>query len=137
MRTKFLLIFVTLLFSISRSGARQSDVIDVLAKYFSAADASKISSMFSSTLELDIISEEDLYSKAQAEQILRDFFSKNKPVSVKIVHRLNSNPSFKLAVFAMGTSKEKFRVTISLNSHDDGFLIKQIRIEYDKQQQLQ
>ena len=137
MRTRLLLICVSLIFSISTARAQQSDVIDVLAKYFAAADASKISSMFSSTLELDILSEEDLHSKAQAELIMRDFFSKNKPVSVKIIHRLVSNPDFKLAVFLMSTSQDKFRVSLSLSSNDDGFLIKQIRIEYDKQQQLQ
>lgn len=137
MRTRLLLILVSLFYSISTTSAQQSDVIDVLAKYFSAADAPKISSMFSSTLELDILSEEDLHSKAQAELIMRDFFSKNKPVSIKIIQRLSSNPDYKLAVFLMSTSKDKFRVSISLSSNDEGFLIKQIRIEYDKQEQLQ
>ena len=137
MRTKLLLIFVSLLFSISTASAQQIDVIDVLAKYFNSADASKISTYFSSTLELDILSEENVHSKAQAELIMRDFFSKNKPASVKILHRLSSNPNYKLAVFGMSTSKDKFRISISLSSNDDGFLIKQIRIEYDKPQQLQ
>lgn len=136
MRTRLLLIFVSLLFSISTASAQQSDVIDLLAKYFNIADAPKISAMFSSTLELDILSEENLHSKAQAELILRDFFSKNQPVSVKIIHRLSSNPNYKLAVFLMSTFKDKFRVSISLSSDGEGFLIKQIRIEHDKQQQL-
>lgn len=132
MRTKLILIFVSLLYSISTASAQQQDVIDTLAKFFNTADASKISTLFSSTLELDILAEENLYSKAQAELIMRDFLSKNKPLSVKIIHRLLSNPNYKLAVLSMATIKDKFRVSISLSSNDESFLIKQIRIEYDK-----
>ena len=132
MRTKLILIFVSLLYSISTASAQQQDVIDTLAKFFNTADASKISTLFSSTLELDILAEENLYSKAQAELIMRDFLSKNKPLSVKIIHRLLSNPNYKLAVLSMATIKDKFRVSISLSTNDESFLIKQIRIEYDK-----
>ena len=133
MRRKLILIFVFLLYSISTTSAQQRDVIDTLAKYFNITDASKISSLFLSTLELDILGEENLYSKAQAELIMRDFFSKNKPLSVKIIHRLHSNPNYKLAVLSMATIKDKFRVSISLSSNNESFLIKQIRIEYDEQ----
>ena len=133
MRRKLILIFVFLLYLISTASAQQRDVIDTLAKYFNTTDASKISSLFLSTLELDILGEENLYSKAQAELIMRDFFSKNKPLSVKIIHRLHSNPNYKLAVFSIATIKDKFRVSISLSSNNESFLIKQIRIEYDKQ----
>ena len=132
MRTKLILIFVSLLYSISTASAQQQDVIDTLAKFFNTADASKISTLCSSTLELDILAQENLYSKAQAELIMRDFLSKNKPLSVKIIHRLLSNPNYKLAVLSMATIKDKFRVSISLSSNDESFLVKQIRIEYDK-----
>lgn len=133
MRTKLFSLFVCLIMSMSVASAQQSDVFDSLAKYFSTSDAPKISALFSSTLELNILSEENVYSKAQAEQIMRDFFSKNEPASVKIIHRLNSNPNFKLAVFSMATAKDKFRISISVSSNADAFLVKQIRIEYDKQ----
>lgn len=132
MRLRLILIFVSLFYSISTASAQQQDVIDTLAKFFNTAEASKISSLFSSTLELDILGEENLYSKAQAELILRDFFSKNKPISVKIIHRLHSNPNYRLAVLSMATTEDKFRVSLSLSNNDESFLIKQIRIEYDK-----
>jgi hypothetical protein len=133
MRTKFLLIIVSFFSSLLTARSQQTDVIDALARYFSASDAQKVSAYFSSTLELNILSEENVYSKAQAEQIMRDFFSKNKPVSIKIVHRLSSNPNYKLAVFSMVTAKDKFRVSISLGSSGETFLVKEIRIEHDKQ----
>ncbi len=125
-----LIVFLTIL---TAAKTKQAADIDVLAKYFTAGDAQKVSEYFSSTLELNILSEENLYSKPQAEQIIRDFFSKNKPVSVKIIHRLISNPNYKLAVLSMVTAKDKFRVTISLSSNGERFLIKEMRIEYEKE----
>lgn len=133
MRTKLLLMVVSLFISISAVSAQQIDEVDTLAKYFRNSDSPNLSTLFSSTLELNILSEENLYSKAQAEQIIRDFFSKNKPVSVQIVHRLGSNPNYKLAVFSLATGKDNFRISISLSNDGERFLIKQIRIEYTKQ----
>ncbi|WP_170878352.1 DUF4783 domain-containing protein [Daejeonella lutea] len=133
MRAKFFLLVVFLLMGVSNSGAQQTDLIDSLARYFRAADAAKIADEFSSKLQLNILDEESVYSNAQAEQIMRDFLSKNKPVSVKIISRLSSNPSYKLAVLSMVTGKDKFRISISLSSSGTRFLIKEMRIEYDKQ----
>lgn len=127
------MIFVSLLIGSLKLQAQQSDLIDAIAKYFRTSDAAKISGEFSSTLQLNILSEESVHSKAQAEQIIRDFFSKNKPVSVKIIHRLTSNPNYKLAVLSMLTAKEKFRISITLSSSGNRFLIKEMRIEEDKQ----
>lgn len=133
MRTKLFLILVSLLIGVPNAKAQQPDIIDVVAKHIRASDASKVSAQFSSVLQLNILSEENVYSKAQAQQILRDFFSKNKPVSVKIIHRLGSNPNYKLAVLSMLTAKDKFRISISFSSNGTRFLIKDMRIEYDKQ----
>ncbi len=133
MRAKLFIILVFFLIGVSDSKAQQTDFIDALARYFRTSDASKMSDGFSSTLQLNILSEENVYSKAQAEQIMRDFFSKNKPVSVKIIHRLTSNPNYKLAVLSMLTAKDSFRVSISLSSSGTRFLVKEMRIEYDKQ----
>jgi hypothetical protein len=133
MRTKLLLIFLSLLVTLSPLRAQQIDVVDALARHFHASDAQKISEYFSSTLELNILSEENIYSKAQAEQIMRDFFSRNKAVSVKIIHRVTSNPNYKLAVLSVVTANDKFRVSISLSSNGEKFLVKEIRIEQDNQ----
>ncbi|MEJ7692711.1 DUF4783 domain-containing protein [Daejeonella sp.] len=133
MRTKLLMILVSLLMGVSDLQAQQADIVDAFAKYFRTSDAGKMSDEFSSTLQLNILSEENVYSKAQAEQIMRDFFSKNKPTSVKIVHRLRSNPNYKIAVLSMLTAKDKFRISISYSGSGTRFLIKEMRIEYDKQ----
>lgn len=133
MKSKLVYIILTLLIPLSDARAQPADVIDAIAGNFRTSNASKVADHFSSTLELNILSEENLYSKAQAEQIIRDFLSKNKPVAVKIIHRLSSNPNYKLAVLSLVTGKDVYRISMSLSSNGERFLIKEIRIEYDKQ----
>ncbi len=133
MRTKLLVILVSLLMGVLNLEAQQTDIADAFARYFRTSDESKMAGDFSSALQLNILSEENVYSKAQAQQIMRDFFSKNKPVSVTVVNRLSSNENYKLAVLSMVTDKDKFRISISFSSTGKRFLVKEMRIEYDKQ----
>lgn len=112
--------------------AQQKDVIDTLSGYFKTAQAEKIAEYLPSVVELDILGEKNSYSSAQAEIILRDFFTKNKPASVKIINRLSSNPNHKLTILSLQSAKDKFRISISLSSNAERFLVAEIRIEYDK-----
>ena len=57
------------------------DVFDEIAFAIRSGDAKQLSSYFGPTLDLTIINREDVYSKAQAEQDIKDFFSKNAPKS--------------------------------------------------------
>lgn len=130
---KLLLALLSCFFLFSDVEAQEKDVIDILSGYVKSSNSRDLSEYFSSVIELSILTEEDEYSKAQAELILRNFFSKNKPVSVKIIHRLSSSPNYRFAVLSLLTNTDKFRISISLSSSGDQFLIKEIRIEYDKE----
>ena len=131
MGTKFLLALILCFFVFSVVQALQKDVIDTLSGYVRTSNSKDLSGYFSSVIELSILKEENEYSKAQAELILRNFFSRNKPLSVKILHRLNSNPNYMFAVLLLLTDTDKFRVSISLSNNENRFLIKEVRIEYD------
>lgn len=133
MGTKVLLIIISYFFMIVPAEIQQKDVIDIISGYFKTSDSDELSEYFSPLLEMNILSEENEYSKAQAELILRDFFSKHKPASVKILHRLNSSSNFRFGVLSFQTDKDKFRISISMTNEGEKFLIKVIRIEYDKE----
>lgn len=131
-RSLLLLTLIFLLTGISAK-AQPGDAVDAIAGHLKAADAAKVATYFASAVEFTINSDEGTYSRAQAEQVIRDFFLNHRPVTVKIIHRLNSNPNFRLAVLSLSTSKEKYRVSISLSSNGQQFQIKEMRIELDKQ----
>ncbi len=127
-------LFVVLLHFSSNYGL-QADIIDDLAVHFKSGNAKDIAKNFASSVELIIIDQEDVYSKAQSEQILKDFFIKNSPNKISIVHRLSNNPNYRYGVFSLTTKNGKFRVMVTLNlkKPSNAFLITELRIETDKE----
>lgn len=126
-RSLFLLIFS--LSSLCRPTAIQADIIDDLSSYFKAGNAKEIAKNFASTIELIIVDEEDVYSKAQGEQILRDFFVKHPPTKTSIFHKINTNPNYRFGVVILTTGKETFRVSITMKKNNTAFSITELRIE--------
>ncbi|MBC8984850.1 DUF4783 domain-containing protein [Pedobacter sp. N36a] len=129
---KPLLLFTILFTSFSSAIAIQSDIIDNLSGYFKAGNAKDVAVNFSSSLELIIIDEEDVYSKAQAEQILRNFFTKYPPIKSSVTHTINANPNFRFGILSLQTKNGKFRVSITMKKSNNAFFITELRIEPDK-----
>lgn len=112
--------------------SQKIDSIDAIAGFLKESDSRNIASYFAPVIEMNLLSDENEYSKAQAELILRDFLSKNKPITVKILHKVNSNSNYRFAVFSVHSIEDKFRISISLKKSDDSYYINLMRIEYDK-----
>ncbi|TKB96802.1 DUF4783 domain-containing protein [Pedobacter cryophilus] len=128
MKTSFTLIFL-LFFKITFA----SDVIDEVSSAFKSGNSKEISKYFSSTVELAILDNEEIYSSNQAELILKDFLVKHPPLSIKIVHKVVSNPNYKFGVIILNSSKGVFRVSFELKNAGGSFNITQIRIEENKE----
>ena len=130
---KPLLVVLFLFLHFSSNSALQADIVDDLAMQFKNGNSKDIAKNFASSVELLIVDQEDVYSKAQAEQILKDFFFKNQPIKTTIIHRLNSNPNFRYGIFSLQTKGLKYRVTLTLmhQKASNVFLITELRIEKD------
>lgn len=129
-----LIAFLFLLFQIPASDPIQADIVDDLANNFRTGNAKEIAKHFASSVELIIIDQEDVYSKAQSEQILKDFFVKNPPHKIAVIHRLNNNQNFRLGIFSLTTKNGKFRITVTLNLRKplNAFVITELRVEADQ-----
>lgn len=112
--------------------AMQSDIIDVLSGHFKAGNSKEIAANFSSSVDLIIIDEEDVYSKAQAEQILRSFFTKYNPSKSSVIHRLNTNPTYRYGALSLVTKQGNFRVSITMKKSGNAFFITELRIDAEK-----
>jgi hypothetical protein len=132
---KPLLALLLLLLYFPSNSAIQADIIDDLAVNFKTGNAKDIAKNFASSVELIIIDQEDVYSKAQSEQILKDFFLKNPPNKTTIIHRLSNNPNYRLGILSLFTKNGKFRITITMNlkKPSNNFLITELRVEPDKE----
>lgn len=110
----------------------QGDIVDNIAQLFKSANTKEISRNFAPAVELSVNDNEDSYSKAQAEQILRDFFIKSPPVNSTVVHLINTNPNYRFGVLSLITKSGKFRVAVTLKKTGNTFFITELRIEPDK-----
>ncbi|HWK58319.1 MAG TPA: DUF4783 domain-containing protein [Parapedobacter sp.] len=109
--------------------ANINDVIDDIASCVRGGNTKELSKYFSSTVSMTLLNDEGIYSRVQAEIILRDFFGRNAPTGVKIAHRLDSNPNFRYVVLNLETAKDTFRVSYKLTNNDNMFQITEFRIE--------
>lgn len=94
-----------------------------------AGDAKIVASHFNENIELVVLDRELVCSQAQGEQILKDFFSRNKPMDFKITHQGGEDSSY--AIGKMQTGNGNFRVYFLLKSKGNKPQIVQLRIDKD------
>lgn len=126
MKTRAIILLLALSFS---SVAFATDVIDGIATAIRSGNPANISKYFISNIDLKVISQEDVYSKPQAEMILRDFFSKHPVKSYTVAHKSEPKNGSQYVVGSLDTSNGKFRVYFLIKPSGAETLIHQFRIE--------
>lgn len=127
-----LLTALILLTQMVGQAALQADIMDNVSAWFKTGNSKEISKNFAPSVELTLNGEEDSYPKAQAEQIIREFFTKNPPSASSVVHLINTNPNYRFGILALSTRSGKFRVAVTLKKAANTFLITELRVEGDK-----
>jgi hypothetical protein len=106
------------------------DVFDEIAFAIRSGDAKQLSTYFGPTLDLTIINREDVYSKAQAEQVIKDFFSKNTPKSFTIIHKGSSPEGTQYAIGNLVTSAGKtYRTSFYFKNTGGKNVLMELRFE--------
>ena len=86
-----------------------ADPIDDVANLIKQGNAKELAKSFASNIEIAIMDNENIYSQAQATIILNNFFAKNKPKSIKLLHKVNSSANYRLGVFILTTDTGLYR----------------------------
>lgn len=106
------------------------DVADDVAAAIKTGNASNVSKFFSANVDLKILDKEDVYSKAQAELILKDFFTKNAIKSFTVIHKGTSKNGDQFAIGSYETSAgKKFRSYCLFKKEGAILTIQQLRFE--------
>lgn len=100
-----------------------------IASGLKTGDAKVVAAHFNESIELTILDRENVCSQAQGEQILKDFFSRNKPSDFQITHQGGDTSVY--AIGKMTTSNGNFRVYFLLKPKGNKPQIVQLRIEKD------
>jgi hypothetical protein len=96
-----------------------------------AGNSKELAKYFGPTLEIILPGSDGTFSKAQAEMIMKDFFSKSAPVSFVVNQKGNSAGG---AQFIIGTYKNKsetLNVYILLKPVSNQLMIQQMHFEAD------
>jgi uncharacterized protein DUF4783 len=96
---------------------------DLLTKIIQTGNAKDLARQLSSNVELNINGSEATYSKAQAEAILKDFFSKNAPLAFTLNHKGASKGGLPYAIGEYNSSTGDFRVWIRLKTFENKSLV--------------
>ena len=106
--------------------------IDKLADLIKQGNAHELAKSFAASIDITVLENTNVYSKVQAELILEKFFKENKPISVKVLHRVNSSATFNYTVLLLTTEKGKFRVAYTLKEVEKEMVVIELRIETEK-----
>ena len=114
------------------SGIQRPDPVDRIAELIRQGNIHELSKMFAQNIEMTTPDQEDVYSTAQAEQILDKFFDRNRPRSAKVLHKVYSNPYYRFGVLIVGTDKGPYRLACTLKVVDKNLEMIELRIEPEK-----
>lgn len=135
--TKFLAILLFLpLATVSFATGNQQEVSEIIKKAAAAIQSGNVQELtknFNKTIELDLLGEENFYSQVQAEILLKDFFTKNKPLKFSVNHQgVKETTSYAIGI--MSTKGGDIRVSIFIKTENGKSAIHQLRFETDKEE---
>lgn len=103
-----------------------TDIIAAIKK----GDASGVAKFFDSRVDIQVDGQNGTYSKAQAEQMLRTFFTKNKVSNFKVVHSVDSpNGSSSSIVGQLNAGGKTYRMYIVFSTVGSKQTIQELNIK--------
>lgn len=105
------------------------DTIDNVATAIQSGNAKVLSDYFIENVDLKVIDQEDIYSKQQAEMILKDFFSKYPVKSFSIAHKSTVKNGSQYIIGSLDTGNGRFRIYFLVKTSASQTLIQQFKIE--------
>lgn len=129
----FIFLISTPLFATVSFADPGNDIPEGIISAIKSGNSSGLAAFFNANVELVILDKEDVYSKVQAEQIVKDFFSKNKPSNFTILHQ-GGKEGAKYAIGSLVTNTGTYRVYFLIKNTGKKPVIHQFRIETQEKQ---
>jgi hypothetical protein len=105
-----------------------AQIPDEIVGSIQGGNAVGLAAYFNENVELVVLTHDDVYSKAQAQQIVAEFFKANKPKQFSIIHQ-GGKDGARYAIGSLTTNTGTFRVYFLLKNKDNNSYIHQLRIE--------
>ncbi|MFW5755564.1 MAG: DUF4783 domain-containing protein [Tangfeifania sp.] len=123
------LTFMVFLFAaIISNYAAQAQIPDEIISSLKNGNSKVLSGYFNQNVELVVLENDNVYSKAQAQQIVNNFFSKHNPENFTVIHH-GGKEGAKYVIGNLVTNNGNFRVYFLLKKSEEKDYIHQLRIE--------
>ncbi len=125
---------LTLIYIVSfqtKSIHAQNTVSDKVSEAISMGDASELSKLFNTTIDITIPDNDGTYSKDQAEIIVKKFFKKNPVTKFIINHSGSSNDGSKYSIGTYISNNKTYRVYFLLKKTSEKYYIQQLQFELE------
>ncbi|MBX2934154.1 MAG: DUF4783 domain-containing protein [Ferruginibacter sp.] len=102
--------------------------IDEVINAMKAGNATDIAKYFDNTVELNMPTKSNNYSKSQAELVLKDFFTTNAVKSFEVMHK-GENSGSQYCIGTLVTKNGTYRTTIYMKQKGDKQVLQEITFE--------
>ncbi len=110
------------------SSFKAQEGIDEVVNALRSGNAAELAKHFDDTVELTLPDKSDSYSKAQAQLIVKDFFSNNGVKGFELKHK-GTSPGGNFAIGTLQTNAGNFRTNIFMRTRNGKELVKEIRFQ--------
>lgn len=124
----FIIVFLMGTLGIAQAQNATADISDALK----TGNAAKLATYFHASIDLTVVQKQGTYSKSQAEQIVQNFFTENKPSGFTSNHSGTSGEGSKYIIGALATSTGEYRVYIYFKNINGVELIQTLRFELEE-----
>ena len=124
---RFWILILLVFFTFTQVNA-QNNIIDDISLGFANSDQQTIAKYIGNKVEINLFDLSSVYSKAQAEMVLKDFFDKYEVQSFQLFNKNNANggPS-KFAIGNLNTRNGNFRIFFILKEQEGAYFIQEMR----------
>ncbi len=105
------------------------ETVTQVAAALQAGNASEVAKNFNAMVDLTLPGYDETYSKTQAGQILKDFFTQNPVKSFKITRQGSSPDGSQYAIGTLEAGKKVFRVYFIIKSVNGQNLVHQLQVQ--------
>lgn len=123
-------LFFLLLFVPAMAFSQSNTSLESITGALNAGDADALSKYFSPNVEISIQDDEQVYAKAKATEVVRNFFNTNKPKSFSQMHKGTSREnSDQYCIGNLSAANGNYRVYLYLKVGGPNLSIQEIRFD--------
>jgi hypothetical protein len=103
-----------------------------ISRALGSGNADALGQYLDNSVEISVLDQENVYTKAQAVQVIRQFFTKNPPRNFSLVHQGASKGSdSEYCIGNLTTANGSFRVYLYMKVTGTNYLIQELRFDQE------